>query len=302
MSGRSRGRPGQHGGRQLSTGRRRAGDGWELEVPLPFTMEEFAARLERRSGRPAKTVPLEMGPGAPSGIFLRDDRADYLCYEQVTSRFHQVHIVVSLAAHAIADGTRCEAPDQRPLPDASHRLPRLILGGDASTLTWAEAEAFAFETLGRSGLTDCPPDVAQRLATRLQPLHTTLAAIVREKAASAAEVRHLGDAGDDPGLRLHQIVIGIWEAMLALRPFQNPGETAATPPGGRLTGLTSGDLVAKTVATLAAVVRERDNRDRAELPAGERNNRATGGHDLRGDAEWLARVAGEFGELPLAED
>lgn len=304
MSGSTRpgGAEQREGGHERS-GRLPTGDARELAVPVPFTMEEFAARLKERTGRPAELVPLVMGPGAPSGIFLRKERADYLCYEQETSPFHQAHIIVSLAAHAIAGKTAGEAAGQRLLPDPSPRLLRIMLGGDASTMTWAEAEAFAYQTLGRSGLADCPPGLARHLARQLRPLHTALAAAVSEQAASAVcACRSAEGAGHDPGFSLHQMVIGIREALLALRPVPNLGGTAATSPAGRLVGLTGGDLATKTAAALVAAVRKSHDRDRSERPAEDRDRQSTGGRDLRGEAEWLTKVAQEFGELPLAGD
>lgn len=297
-------RRGGPAGGQDCPGRAAAGDGGGLVVPVPFSMGEFAARLEEGTGRAVKLVPVDMEGGGPSGIFLRTDDADWLCYERRTSPFHQAHIVVSLAAHAVLGDARGTAIDRRLMPDMSSRLIRVMLGDDAdgATVTPDRAEAFAFAALARSGLGAYPEVLARRALRELGPLYAALAAAVPEAAESGVGAGKVGGrAGEDAGSWLYRLVIGIREAMLAVGPLRDPDVATAAAGAGRLAGLTGDNLPAGVeAAVLAAAVRRGSDGAGAARSAGDGGSPAAGGRDLAGEAEWLVKVAQAFAELPLA--
>ena len=281
-------------------GQRGAG---ELAVPVPFSMAEFGACLEERTGRAAMLIPVAMAPGVPSGIFVQTGGADYLFYEEQTSPFHQAHIVVSLAAHAVLDDLAGPCIDRRLVPDVSPQLLRMMLGDDAriATVTQAGAETFAFVALDRAGVAACPTDLARHLLREVGPLHSALLGAVPEASAGAAcGCAVTGGAGDDAGLRLYQRVIEIREAMLALRPWRDPDVATAASVAG-LAGLAGDELAAKVeAAVLAAAVRARNAGHPVRRPAGDGGCLWVAGPDLRSEADWLVQVSRAFAQVPVA--
>src|SRR5260370_7227077 len=99
-----------------------------------------------------------MGPDAPSGTWLQTADADYLCYEEQTSPFHQAHIVLSLAGHVLLGEATGQLVDRQLVPGLSPQLVRLMLGDDArSAVTACEAETFAFLALAPPRPAPYPP-------------------------------------------------------------------------------------------------------------------------------------------------
>ena len=54
----------------------------DLDVPSPFDLTEFAARLARQRNRPIELRPVSFAPGAPCGLWIGTADADYVFYEQ----------------------------------------------------------------------------------------------------------------------------------------------------------------------------------------------------------------------------
>jgi hypothetical protein len=147
----------------------------ELAVPAPFERSEFRARIERHTHCGLELIPAVMRPAAPSGTWLRTDRADYFYYEEQTSPFHQAHIVLSLAAHVLLGDAAAPSVDLRLVPGGGPELVRLMLGGiAASPVTHLEAETFAFLALERARPVCYPPFLARRALRQLRPLHSAL--------------------------------------------------------------------------------------------------------------------------------
>jgi Family of unknown function (DUF6545) len=270
-----------------------------LAVPVPFELEEFRACLERRIRRVVELVPVEMEPGAPSGTWFRTAGADYLCYEQQTSAFHQAHIVLSLAAHLLLLGDAAgPSVDLRLVPDVSPELVRLMLGGAAcSPVTQLEAETFAFLALDRTLPDGYPSSLARAAFRYLRPLHSALRRAV-------PEVTSAGIRGVRPGVRfrLHQRVIEISDAVLALRPYRDPQVASAAAGAGGAAGLAGDDLAAAVeAAVLAAAMRARCTGDPPLYAVGNTGDRPLVEPDLRSEAVWLVMVSRAFAESPLAD-
>jgi hypothetical protein len=163
----------------------------ELDLPRPFTFEGFRATLEQHCHRRVILAAAAMPPGAPSGVWLRTDPADYLYYEEWTSPFHQAHIAATLAAHLLSANREAER--------VSHQL--------------VEAEAFAFEVLRRTG--SFPGALQSRiLRRRLHPLRSALLAAVPTAVGDIA-----AEAPSGATARLYRSVIEIRDAALALRSY-----------------------------------------------------------------------------------
>ncbi len=270
-----------------------------LAVPVPFELEEFRACLERRIRRVVELVPVEMEPGAPSGTWFRTAGADYLCYEQQTSAFHQAHIVLSLAAHVLLLGDSAgPSVDVRLVPDVSPQLVRLMLGGAAcSPVTQLEAETFAFLALDRTLLAGYPSFLARAAFRHLRPLHLALRRAVPE--ATSAGIRGVRPA---VRFRLHQLVVEISDAALALRPYRDPRVASAAVAAGGAAGLAGDELAAAVeAAVLAAAMRARYAGEPPPDAAGVTGERPMVDPDLRSEAIWLVMVARAFAESPLVD-
>jgi hypothetical protein len=159
-------------------------------------------------------LPAALPGGSPSGIWIRSNGTDYLYYERATSPFHQAHIVLHLAAHVLLNDTSAVVLDERLHSQVSKELVQLMLGDTTpSAITGPQADAFAFAALEPA----CQVSwlTARRALRRLAPLHNALLSAV-----PAAHCPHLPGAGIRR--RLHQAVIEIREAELALRQYRDP--------------------------------------------------------------------------------
>jgi hypothetical protein len=118
----------------------------ELDIPVPFDLAEFAARLERRRNRPIVLCPFTSGPGMPCGLWLITADADYVYYEASTSPLHAAHIGLHELAHMLL-GHGGAASWQRSVrllaPDVDQTLIKRILGRS----TYRTAEEREAETL-----------------------------------------------------------------------------------------------------------------------------------------------------------
>ncbi|HTR90381.1 MAG TPA: hypothetical protein VMI73_01425 [Trebonia sp.] len=103
----------------------------ELDIPVPFDLVEFTARLERRRSRPILLRPFTAAAGMPSGLWIGTDTADYIYYEQGTTPFHRALIVLHEMAHMLLNHRGMggwEGFASQLAPDVHPSLVRLILG------------------------------------------------------------------------------------------------------------------------------------------------------------------------------
>ena len=118
----------------------------ELDIPRPFGLAEFAARLERQRNRPIRLRPFSSGQGLPCGLWIATSDADYIFAEQDTTPFHASVIALHEIAHMLL-GHRGPGAWQnlarQVAPDVHPALVRLILGRSA----YATAEERDAETL-----------------------------------------------------------------------------------------------------------------------------------------------------------
>jgi hypothetical protein len=266
----------------------------DLALPVPFAMDEFRRCLEHRRHRAVRLLPTVMEPGALSGMWIGTADADYLCYEEQTSPFHQAHIVLHLAGRMLLGDGRGPAIDSRLVPDVSQQLIGLMLGsGERDTVTSVEAETFAFRAFEQGRRGPSAP-AAWRLLRQLRPLHAATLGVFPELA-------HLTAPSVPPTarLRLHQMVIEIRDAGLAIRPYRDPRVAGAAAAAAQAEGLIGDDLAAAAeAAVLASALRARTAG--RPLPSKPWDTGAAPpiGPDLASDARWLARVSRALARPP----
>jgi hypothetical protein len=279
---------------QDATIRRSAAVARELALPVPFTMDELGTCLERRRRRSVRLLPMVTEPGAPSGVWIGTADTDCLYYEEQTSPFHQAHIVLHLAGQMLIGDARGPAIDSRLVPSVSQQLIGLMLSGDEQdAVTRLEAETFAFLVLRQDHRGPSAP-AARRLLRQLRPLHAATLGVF-------PEVAHLTAPGVPPTarLRLHQMVIEIRDAGLALRPYRDPQVAGAAAAAAQAEGLIGDDVAAASeAAVLASALRARTaGRPMASKPW-DTSIVPPIGPDLADEAHWLARVSRALARLP----
>jgi hypothetical protein len=126
----------------------------DLDVPSPFDLTEFAARLARQRNRPIELRPVSFAPGAPCGLWIGTADADYVFYEQGTTPFHRSFIALHELAHMLLGHRGLSAWQglvRRVAPDISPALVRLMLGRSGySSPEEREAETLASLILDRA--------------------------------------------------------------------------------------------------------------------------------------------------------
>src|ERR1022692_1976303 len=119
----------------------------ELDMPVPFDLGQFVARLERERHRPIRLRSFSSGAGVPSGLWIGTADADYIYHETGTTHFHATHIVLHELAHMLLGHQHTAAWDRLIsllAPDVEQALIQLILGRSAyGTAEEREAETLA---------------------------------------------------------------------------------------------------------------------------------------------------------------
>jgi hypothetical protein len=125
---------------------RQVADG--VSLPEPFDAEDFVAGLAVERGRPIELMPVSAPEGAPCGLLMSTERADYILYPTNTTALHRRHILLHEVGHLVwghggaaadagADGVAIDAAAGRQLmPNLSPELVRRVLG----RTTYSEAE------------------------------------------------------------------------------------------------------------------------------------------------------------------
>jgi hypothetical protein len=94
-----------------------------LDLPDPFDLAELCSRLGKQRGKPIVLMPHSMVFGNVCGLWMGTAKADYVFYEQDTSKLHQQHIVFHEIGHILrrhppryvsADVARVAAPGVKP--------------------------------------------------------------------------------------------------------------------------------------------------------------------------------------------
>lgn len=122
-----------------------------LDVPSPFQLGEFCRSLGESRGKPITLLPTPMVFGNLCGLWLGTAKADYVFYEENTSRLHQQHIVCHELGHIL-----CEHPVKK------------TLGADiASALTPVVEPGEVQRVLGRETYSDDQEFEAELIATAI---------------------------------------------------------------------------------------------------------------------------------------
>ena len=72
-----------------------------LDIPEPFDLESLCQRVGEQRARPIVLMPTPMVFGNLCGLWLGTAKADYVFYEENTSRLHQKHIVCHEIGHLL---------------------------------------------------------------------------------------------------------------------------------------------------------------------------------------------------------
>jgi hypothetical protein len=109
-----------------------------VSLPEPFDAEAFVAGLAAERGRPIELMPVSAPEGAPCGLLMSTERADYILYPANTTALHRRHILLHEVGHLLcghtgsdagADGVAIDAAAGRQLmPSLSPELVRRVLG------------------------------------------------------------------------------------------------------------------------------------------------------------------------------
>ena len=74
-----------------------------LGITPPLNVAELCQRVGQQRGRPIRVLGYPMPAAGPFGVWIATDRADYVLYQQETSRAHQDHIILHELGHILAD-------------------------------------------------------------------------------------------------------------------------------------------------------------------------------------------------------
>jgi hypothetical protein len=133
-----------------------------VPLPAPFRPDTFADAVAAHRGRRIELMPVPATVGAPCGLLMTTDRADYILYPVNTTELHQQHILMHEVAHLLCGHTgtaEIDAAATRALmPNLSPELVRRVLGRTVYTETEErEAELLASLIAQRAARLPRPP-------------------------------------------------------------------------------------------------------------------------------------------------
>lgn len=82
-----------------------------LQIRPPLDVRLLCRRLGERRGKPIRLVSYPIPVPGPFGLWLSTRSADYILYQQETSRSHQEHIILHEVGHVLADHPSDETDD-----------------------------------------------------------------------------------------------------------------------------------------------------------------------------------------------
>jgi hypothetical protein len=74
-----------------------------IDVPDPFDLSALLAALSGRRGRPVRLLRYPMPNGAPCGVCIATDRADYVVVTDAAAGTQHEHIALHEVAHLVLD-------------------------------------------------------------------------------------------------------------------------------------------------------------------------------------------------------
>lgn len=149
----------------------------ELDIPEPFDLGRFLARLVLQRNKLIYLHPFTSGPGVPCGLWISTAEADHVFHEEGTTPWHKTHIVLHEIAHMLLGhdgGTGAWHGLARLAPDVDPALIRFVLGRSAYTsVEEQEAETLASLILGQAALPSPQPVVGAGTAALMCRLEQT---------------------------------------------------------------------------------------------------------------------------------
>jgi len=133
-----------------------------IAIPNPFDLDIFCAAMATHRGRPLTLRPMPgLSAGAPCGLWISVESADYVFYDPETSQLHAEHIVLHELSHMLSGhttavnaglgGKSSSGGIGRLVPDLDPRTIDTILGRVSYTTTQErEAEMLASLIRARS--------------------------------------------------------------------------------------------------------------------------------------------------------
>ncbi|GGM81742.1 hypothetical protein GCM10012275_60450 [Longimycelium tulufanense] len=73
-----------------------------LAIRPPLTVAELCRRVGEQRGRPIRLVPHPIPIPGPFGVWITTPTADFILYQQETSKAHQDHIILHELGHILA--------------------------------------------------------------------------------------------------------------------------------------------------------------------------------------------------------
>lgn len=150
-----------------------------LDIPEPFSLDEFCTRLKRQRDRPVRLVPIVARLDSPCGLWVGLADADYIFYERATTPLHRRHIILHEIGHLLFDhrgGPWLDDDLTRLLmPDLDPALIRAMLGRTIYTeIEELEAETVASLILERASEPAPPlPHLEPALAAVISRVEST---------------------------------------------------------------------------------------------------------------------------------
>ncbi|MFI9200568.1 hypothetical protein [Streptomyces sp. NPDC053048] len=83
-----------------------------LDIRPPLRVEELCRLLGEQRGRPIRLVPYSLPMPGPFGVWIATATADYILYQQETSKTHQDHIILHEVGHILADHHSDDTDDE----------------------------------------------------------------------------------------------------------------------------------------------------------------------------------------------
>ncbi|MBB4674301.1 Zn-dependent peptidase ImmA (M78 family) [Crossiella cryophila] len=147
----------------------------ELDIRPPLDVTELCRRVGERRGKPIRLVAHPIPVPGPFGVWIATETADYILYQERTTKSHQNHIILHELGHLLAGHRSGEGHDDPMLtalypdiePDAVRRALRRTSYDDSQEL---EAETVATIILEWASVLDrvAPGDSADVPTKRIE--------------------------------------------------------------------------------------------------------------------------------------
>lgn len=128
-----------------------------LDLPDAFDLSTLRDRLSETRGKPIHVVPMSLEVSGPCGLWISLTSAEYVVYEEKTSRHHRDHIIAHEYAHMICDHRVLATPTAPPVPAPGAGVMARLLPGLEPSL--------AERVLVRDNLSDAQEREAEMLAS-----------------------------------------------------------------------------------------------------------------------------------------